>query len=98
MARDIKRFLAHFENKHLREVDEIPHGELEKHHYQALSDPMYQMECMNDVLRDDVMMNMPVLPEPAKELPSGNYTLVHIHRHMHQTFTDKKDTNKYTIS
>ena len=64
--RDIKTFLSHFENKHLREVKEILHGELEKYHYQALSDPMYRMECMNDVLRDDVMMNMPVLSEPAK--------------------------------
>ena len=42
---------------------EIPRAQMQRHHEQALQDPMYRMEGMMDVLREEIMMNMPVFVE-----------------------------------
>ena len=46
---------------------EISHSELEKDHYQALKNPAYQIEGMIDVLREEMMMNMPYPQEVPQE-------------------------------
>ena len=53
-----------------------PHCSLEKDHYHEVrSNPMYVMEGMSDVLREEMMMNMPIPQviqpptEISKELP-----------------------------
>ena len=55
------------------------HAELERYHYQALSNPLYRMEGMMDVIREEVMMNMPVPPIVERplviETPMNNKTL-----------------------
>ena len=50
---------------------EVPHGEMQKYHYQALSNPLYLIEGQLDVLREEIMMNMSVYrePEPPKVIP-----------------------------
>jgi hypothetical protein len=43
----------------------VPHSELESSHYKAiLQNQAYQMEGMMDVLREEMMMNMPCYPPP----------------------------------
>ncbi len=51
---------------------EIPHCSLEKDHYHEVrSNPMYVLEGMNSVLREEMMMAMPVPQsiQPPKEIP-----------------------------
>ena len=57
-------------------MGEIPHYELEKYHYQALKNPMYRMEYMFDILREELMMNLPYLKEerPDESLPEPEWT------------------------
>ncbi len=38
------------------------HAESERHHYAALKNVAYQTEGLMDVLREEMMMNMPVFP------------------------------------
>ena len=38
---------------------EIEHCDLEKWHYQALKNPLYVLDGMADVIREDLMMNAP---------------------------------------
>ena len=37
---------------------EIPHSVLERFHYKALENPLYALDGMADVLREDLMMQM----------------------------------------
>ena len=53
------------------------HAELEQYHYQALSNPLYVLEGLADVMREELMMNMPILPLPS---PAPGERIV-IHRH-----------------
>lgn len=47
---------------------EKSHGELQAEHYEAVkTNPMYRLEGMMDVLREELMMNMPSL-EPKLEV------------------------------
>jgi hypothetical protein len=48
----------------------LTHGELEKHHYQALKEnPLYREEFQHDILREELMMAMPIVPETATPAP-----------------------------
>ena len=51
---------------------EIEHCELEKWHYQALKSPLYVLDGMADVIREDLMMNAPLYP---KEVLSERVTV-----------------------
>ena len=45
---------------------------MQRHHEQAVREnPLYRLEGMLDVLREDLMMNMPVFPEikPPEVIP-----------------------------
>jgi len=50
---------------------ELSRAYMQRHHEEALKDPMYRLEGMLDVLREEVMMNMPVFPEikPPEVIP-----------------------------
>lgn len=50
---------------------EKSHAELQKWHYQALSNPMYLMEGRLDVLREEMMLNF----SPIVEIPVKNETI-----------------------
>ena len=52
-------------------MGELSHAELEQYHYRALSNPLYQVEGLVDVLREEIMMNMPVfeIKEAIEEPP-----------------------------
>lgn len=49
-----------------------PHAELQKYHYQALKNPAYQLEGMADVLREEMMMNIPVRQPEQVSPPATN--------------------------
>lgn len=61
------------------------HCELERHHYQALSNPLYTLEGMADVIREDLMMNMPILERPEPVRPQE---IIHIIRHSDMSAED----------
>ncbi len=49
----------------------IPHSELESEHYQLVkNDPLYRMEGLLDVWREEMMMSLPVFPQ---ETPSPKF-------------------------
>ena len=53
-------------------MNEIPHCEMQKYHYEAIrTNPFYALACQLDVLREEMMLNMPVYPrEPEPIEPS----------------------------
>ena len=50
---------------------ELSRAYMQRHHEEALKNPMYRMEGMMDVLGEEIMMNMPVIPEiqPPEVIP-----------------------------
>ena len=78
-------------------MNEVPHSELEKWHYQAVRDnPQYQLEGMMNVLYEEMMMAMPVSNTHAVEERLDaleNKEVVEIHRHYHTPY--KKEQSKY---
>ncbi len=77
---------------------ELSHAEMQKYHYQALrEDPMYRMEFMMDVLREEMMMNMPVYhePEPPQIIPQK---IIVKHHYIQQKESNIKKDTKYIYS
>uniref|UniRef100_A0A6M3KUJ8 Uncharacterized protein n=1 Tax=viral metagenome TaxID=1070528 RepID=A0A6M3KUJ8_9ZZZZ len=72
---------------------EIEHGEMQKYHYQALSNPFYLIEGQMDVLREELMMNMPVYrePEPPMVIPQK----IKVIHHYLKVNPSKKRYNSY---
>ena len=65
-------------------MTEISHAELEKHHYQALKNPQYQLEGMMDVLYEEMMMAMPVRGDLEDRLEAlESKEIIEVHRHIH---------------
>jgi len=86
------------------------HAYQQRHHYEALKNPAYQIEGLQEVLWEEAMMNMPIIPTPHNPEPPVVKTtnislasyeqqrrlLLHLQETVNQLqFKRKKQLNKY---
>ena len=69
-------------------MPELSHCEMQKEHYQAIQNPLYALEGLTDIMREELLMNMPVLPE-VTDLISHNSLIS-------QSSKEPQDTEEWT--
>ena len=63
--------------------EEKSHAYLEQWHYKAVAtNPLYRLEGMMDVLREDLSMSLSYREEIPIEKPDKTYTVEHIHSYV----------------
>jgi hypothetical protein len=86
------------------------HADQQHWHYQALKNPSYQIEGMTEILHEEAMMAMPIIPTPERgptiiqttnisryEYEQQKFLIIHLQEKVNQLLSNKNKKLKEDV-